>query len=72
MTEQDYINRMEAVFAEINLLTEDVKQLKSEAKDSGFKAAKLAKVAKLKADAKIASFVQDSKEIVQLIEQNSL
>lgn len=72
MTEQDYINRMEAVFAEINLLTEDVKALKAEAKDRGFKATKLAKVAKLKADAKIASFVQDSKEIVQFIEENSL
>ena len=72
MTEQEYINKLEAIFAEINILTEDIKQIKTEAKDEGYKSAKLAKIAKLKADAKIASFVQDSKELVSYIEANSL
>lgn len=72
MTEHAYIIKLEAIFSEINLLTEDVKQIKSEAKADGFKPTKLAKIAKLKADAKVAGFLQDSKEIVDYIEQNNL
>lgn len=70
--EGTFINRMEALFNEINLLTEDIKVIKTEAKDQGYKPSKLAKIAKLRADAKVSSFVEDSKEILQYIEQNSL
>jgi|APGre2960657404_1045060.scaffolds.fasta_scaffold00085_29 uncharacterized protein (UPF0335 family) len=71
-TENEYISRMEAVFAEINTLSEDIKQIKSEAKDEGFKPAKLQKIAKLRADAKVQAFVQDAKELVSYIEQHNM
>ena len=72
MTEKEFIGRMEAVICESIVLGEDLKQIKSEAKDRGYNATKLAKIAKLRAEAKIGDFVQDAKEIINFIEANDL
>lgn len=71
-TEAEYVKKMEAIFAEVNTLMEDIKQLKSDAKDEGFKPAKLAKIAKLRAECKTGKFIQEVQDIVSTIERNDL
>jgi len=72
MTESEYVKKMEAVFAEVNTLMDDIKQIKSDAKEEGFKPAKLAKIAKLRAEAKTGKFIEEVQEIITTIEQNDL
>lgn len=72
LTEIDYIRKLEAVFCEINVLNEDVKQLKSDAKEAGYKATKLAKIAKLKAEAKIGEFVEEMNDLLNFVEEKGL
>ena len=71
-TESEYVKQMEAIFSEINVLMEDIKQLKSDAKDEGFKPTKLAKIAKLRAECKTGKYVQEVQEILNTIEENDL
>lgn len=72
MTEKEFIGRMEAVICESIVLSEDLKAIKAEAKEQGYNATKLAKIAKLRAEAKVGDFVQDAKEIIDFIEANDL
>lgn len=72
MTESEYVKKLEAVYAEIGALEEDIKSIKNDAKDEGFKPTKLAKIAKLRAQCKTGKFVQEVKELVETIEQNDL
>lgn len=72
MTESEYVKRMEAVYAEIGALEEDIKAIKNDAKDEGLKPTKLAKIAKLRAQCKTGKFIQEVKELVDTIEQNDL
>lgn len=71
-TEADFVKKMEALYCEINILQEDIAQLKADAKDAGYKQAKLAKIAKLRADCKVGTFIDDVKDIINMIEGNNL
>lgn len=70
--ERDFIVKLEAIFAEILCLNEDIKAIKADAKDAGYKPAKLSKIAKLRAEAKTSQFVEEQKEIIKAIEDNNL
>jgi len=72
MTETDYIRKLEAVYAEIEVLNDDIKEIKAEAKGQGFKPAKLGKIAKLRAQAKVTDFIDEVKDIIKTVETNSL
>lgn len=49
-TEKSFIDKMVLVFNEINTLTEDLNEIKLDSKEAGFDPAKLATIAKAKAD----------------------
>lgn len=53
MTAAHFIDKMVTIFSEINLLSEDLKPIKDEAKEQGFDPAELATIAKAKADDKL-------------------
>ena len=48
--EKNFIEKMVVVFNEINTLTEDLNEIKLDSKEAGFDPAKLATIAKAKAD----------------------
>lgn len=48
--EKNFIEKMVAVFNEIGTLTEDLNEIKSDAKEAGFDPAKLATIAKAQSD----------------------
>lgn len=70
--EAEFVKRLEAVYAEIGALNQDIKSIKDEIKDAGFKPAKLAKIAKLRADCKTGTFIQEVQDIIATIEVNNL
>jgi uncharacterized protein (UPF0335 family) len=48
--EKNFIEKMVVVFNEINTLTEDLNEIKTDSKEAGFDSTKLATIAKAKAD----------------------
>lgn len=72
MTEVDFIKKLEATYSEIECLNADIKKIKEDIKAKGLKPAKLAKIAKLRSQAKVSDFVRDSKEIIDLVERSEL
>lgn len=53
MQAKEHIDKMVEIFSEINLLNEDLKVIKGEAKEQGLDPAELATIAKAKADDKL-------------------
>lgn len=72
LTEADFVKKMESLYCEIAVLNEDIKQLKEDAKKSGYKQSKLAKIAKLRADCKVGDFISEVTDIIGTIQDNNL
>ena len=73
MTELEFINKLIPIYEEINLLTEDSKVVLAEAKETGFDAPALSKVAKAKVQQKLEDLKEKTDALSDLIDvvQNS-
>ena len=73
MTNNDVIEKLIPIYTEIDLLTQDVKQVLADAKDSGLDAPSLAKVAKAKVQEKLEELKEKTDALSDLIDsgQNS-
>ncbi len=67
-SEEELITEMENQFIQINGFMEIVKSLKSDAKDAGYDGALLAKVAKARADDKVAELKEKTENLLTLLE----
>ena len=72
-TELEFINKLIPIYEEINLLTEDSKAVLAEAKEVGFDAPALSKVAKAKVQQKLEDLKEKTDALSDLIDvvQNS-
>lgn len=57
-TKQDFVRLMQREFTEIESIMENVKELKDQAKEAGYDAAMLAKLAKSMAEAKTDEIIE--------------
>ena len=73
MTNNDVIEKLIPIYTEIDLLTQDVKQVLAEAKEVGLDAPALAKVAKAKVQQKLEELKEKTDALSDLIDsvQNS-
>jgi len=68
-TKVELVEAMQKIFTEIGSLQEDVDAIKEEAKDRGFPAALMAKVAKLRADMKVDEVLAKNEEFSELVDE---
>ena len=68
-TKADFVEMMQREFTEILTITENVKQLKEDAKEAGYDAALLAKVAKSLAESKVEDILSKNQEFADMIEE---
>ena len=68
-TEVQFIKQMISKMNEIALLNEDLKEIKDEAKDRGFDAALLAKVAKAESDRKTDEILEKNELFEKLVQK---
>ena len=71
ISQEDIISEMEKQFAQINAYMLVVKQLKSDAKEAGYDGAILAKVAKARADYKVAELKEKTETLLNLLEEEN-
>ena len=73
MTNNEVIEKLIPIYTEIDLLTQDVKEVLADAKDSGLDAPALAKVAKAKVQQKLEELKEKTDALSDLIDsvQNS-
>lgn len=69
VTKMDFVLAMQREYTEISSIDETIKQLKEDAKEKGFNAAFLAKIAKARAEAKLADLVEKSQELIDLVDE---
>lgn len=69
-TESQLIEDMYDQFIQVEKYMTIVKELKSEAKEAGFDGALLAKVAKAKADDKVAELTEKTEALLELLGEN--
>lgn len=69
MTESDYFRKIASVYAEINVLNEDIKEQLSEAKEAGFDSALINKTAKAYAAAKLGELREKSEDLIKFIDK---
>lgn len=67
-TEQEWISKLEPVFAEIATLEEDIKAIKEDIKEDGFDATLLGTVAKAKVQGKLAKLEEKYKNTLDLLD----
>lgn len=70
VTEAQLISEMYDQFVQIDGFNAILKELKTAAKEAGFDAALLAKVAKAKADDKLADLTEKTEDLLALLEEN--
>lgn len=68
-TQEEYVEAMTREYNEISSINENLKELKEQAKDQGFDAALLAKVAKAVSDAKVAEAIEKAEAFIQMVEK---
>ena len=68
-TKADFVEMLQREFTEIMTITENVKQLKEDAKEAGYDAALLAKVAKSLAESKVEDILSKNQEFADMIEE---
>ena len=68
-TEAEFIEQMKNLLQEVNILTEDLKQIKDDAKDAGYDQALLAKVAKALADAKVDDVLEKNDKFQAMVDK---
>ncbi|HNU61919.1 MAG TPA: hypothetical protein PKL04_06950 [Methanofastidiosum sp.] len=64
---KEYFDRLVSLYSEINLLNEDIKEIKGNIKDMDLDATLIAKVAKAQADSKVQDLEESSKALLSLI-----
>ena len=68
-TKAEFVELLQREFTEIMTITENVKQLKEDAKEAGYDAALLAKVAKSLAESKVEDILSKNQEFADMIEE---
>jgi uncharacterized protein (UPF0335 family) len=68
-TKAEIVRAMQREFTEIESITENIKELKDEAKAAGYDATMLAKLAKAMAEAKTDEIIEKSEAFIELAEQ---
>ena len=68
-TEAEFIEQMKNLLQEVNILTEDLKQVKDDAKEAGYDQALLAKVAKALADAKVDDVLEKNDKFQAMVDK---
>lgn len=69
VSEEELITEMENQFVQINGFMEIIKDLKSDAKEAGYDGALLAKVAKARADDKVAELREKTETLLTYLEE---
>lgn len=64
---KEYFDRLVSLYSEINLLNEEIKEIKGNIKDMDLDATIIAKVAKAQADSKVQDLEESSKALLSLI-----
>ena len=68
-TKAQFVEMLQREFTEIMTITENVKQLKEDAKEAGYDAALLAKVAKSLAESKVQDILEKNQEFADMVEE---
>ena len=68
-TKEEFVKLMQREFTEIESIMENVKELKEQAKASGYDATMLAKLAKAMAEAKTDEVIEKSQAFIDLAEE---
>ena len=68
-TKAQFVEMLQREFTEIMTITENVKQLKEDAKEAGYDAALLAKVAKSLAESKVEDILSKNQEFANMVEE---
>ena len=68
-TKAQFVEMLQREFTEIMTITENVKQLKEDAKEAGYDAALLAKVAKSLAESRVEDILSKNQEFADMIEE---
>lgn len=68
-TKEEFVKLMQREFTEIESIMENVKELKEQAKASGYDATMLAKLAKAMAEAKTDDVIEKSQAFIDLAEE---
>lgn len=68
-TKAEYVQRMKREFTEIDSIMENVAELKTEAKEAGFDATLLAKIAKAMAENKTDDIIQKNDLFAEVVEE---
>lgn len=68
-TKVDLVFAMKRLYIEIQSITEELDSIKEEAKERGFPAALMAKVAKLQADMKVDDVLDKNEEFAALVDE---
>lgn len=68
-TKAQFVEMLQREFTEIMAITENVKQLKEDAKEAGYDAALLARVAKSLAESKVEDILSKNQEFADMVEE---
>lgn len=68
-TKAQFVEMLQREFTEIMTITENVKQLKEDAKEAGYDAALLAKVAKSLAESRVEDILSKNQEFADMVEE---
>ena len=68
-TKAQFVEMLQREFTEIMTITDNVKQLKEDAKEAGYDAALLAKVAKSLAESKVQDILEKNQEFADMVEE---
>ena len=68
-TKAQFVEMLQREFTEIMTITENVKQLKEDAKEAGYDAALLARVAKSLAESKVEDILSKNQEFANMVEE---
>ncbi len=68
-TKAQFVEVLQREFNEVLLINENIKQLKEDAKEAGYDAALLAKVAKSLAESKVQDILEKNQEFSDMVEE---
>lgn len=68
-TKVELVEVMQKIYTEISSLTEEIDEIKAEAKDRDMPAALMAKVAALRANSKVDSVLEKNAELEELVNE---
>ena len=68
-TKAQFVEMLQREFTEILTITENIKELKEDAKEAGYDAALLARVAKSLAESKVEDILSKNQEFADMVEE---